>query len=132
MEFGNGEYRLNSAQVDPKNLQWIQDRYTIRIAEAGLYEINLAFFTKAKPSVQIVVNGESVLSAINSPSYVVQHSSGYVMDGNGRLEQGTVTGISLVVLENSLRIFYHFLLNLQSQFIITVSRKASRPTGSSD
>jgi hypothetical protein len=62
-----------------------------------LYEISLAFFTKAKPSIQLVVNGESVLSAINSPSYVVQHSSGFVLDGNGKLEHGTVTGISLVV-----------------------------------
>lgn len=43
------------------------------------------------------MNGESVLSAINSPSYVVQHSSGFVMDGNGKVEPGTITGISLVV-----------------------------------
>jgi hypothetical protein len=69
----------------------------IRIAEAGLYEITFAFFTKSKPSIQLVINGESVLSAIHSPSYVVQHSSGFIMDGNGQMSPGTVTGISLIV-----------------------------------
>ena len=96
-----------------------------------MYEINLAFFTKAKPSIQLVVNGESVLSAINSPSYVIQHSSGYVMDGNGKMEPGTVTGISLVVIDCGLntdhllfiRIFLPSLPNLPSQFTITESRK---------
>jgi hypothetical protein len=63
-----------------------------------LYEISLAFFTKAKPSIQLVVNGESVLSAINSPSYIIQHSSGYTLNGDGRVEHGTVTGISLLVI----------------------------------
>ena len=69
----------------------------LRIADAGLYEITFAFFTKCKPSIQLIVNGESVLSAINSPSYTVHHSSGLIMDGNGKMEEGTVTGISLLV-----------------------------------
>jgi hypothetical protein len=88
---------VNYVYIDPENLLWNQDHFNIRIAEAGLYEITMAFFTKAKPSIQLVVNGESVLSAINSPSYVLQHSSGFTMDGNGKLEHGTVTGISLLV-----------------------------------
>lgn len=83
--------------IDPETFKWEQDQCTIRIHEAGLYEINFAFFTKSKPSIQLVINGESVLSSINSPSYVVHHSSGYVVDGNGRMEPGTVTGLSLTV-----------------------------------
>ena len=85
--------------IDPDNFRWTEDHFNIKIADAGLYEINFAFFTKSKPSIQIVVNGESVLSAINSPSYVVQHSSGFVTDGHGKVEQGTITGISLVVYQ---------------------------------
>ncbi|KAJ3306562.1 hypothetical protein HDV03_004691 [Kappamyces sp. JEL0829] len=104
--------RLRSITLDPDNFKWEQDHFNIRIAEAGLYEISLAFFTKAKPSIQIVVNGESVMSAINSPSYVIQHSSGFVMDGNGKVEPGTVTGISLVDFmalpsKSTLSIHYH-------------------------
>ncbi|KAJ3023448.1 hypothetical protein HKX48_003142, partial [Thoreauomyces humboldtii] len=81
---------------DPENFKWDRDSINIRVAEAGLYEISFAFFTKSKPSIQLVVNGESVLSAINSPSYVVHHSSGFVTDGQGRVEEGTCTGISLL------------------------------------
>jgi hypothetical protein len=40
------------------------------------------------------VNGESVLSAINSPSYVVHHGSGFVVDGAGRMQEGCVSGLS--------------------------------------
>lgn len=77
-----------------------------------MYEINLAFFTQHKPSIQLVVNGESVLSAINSPSYIVHHSSGMTMGGEGKLEWGTVTGISLVDFialpaKSSISIHYH-------------------------
>jgi hypothetical protein len=47
-----------------------------------------------------------VLSAINSPSYVIQHSSGYKIDGNGKMEHGTVTGISLLVCLIHLGFYY--------------------------
>lgn len=76
---------------------WEEDSAVIRIEEGGLYEISFAFFTKTKPSIQIIVNGESVMSAINSPSYVVHHSSGYMLSENGCLEPGTVSGLSLIV-----------------------------------
>ncbi|TPX56339.1 hypothetical protein SpCBS45565_g08432 [Spizellomyces sp. 'palustris'] len=94
------------------NFLWDKDQTSIRIGEPGLYEITFAFFTKAKPSVQLVVNGESVLSAINSPSYVVHHSSGFVVDGDGRIEPGTVTGISLLDFlalppKSTLSVHYH-------------------------
>ena len=99
MEYTDSQYRyiFTFYILDPDNFKWDQDHFNIRIADAGLYEINMAFFTKAKPSIQIVVNGESVMSAINSPSYVIQHASGFVMDGNGKVEPGTISGLSLVV-----------------------------------
>ncbi|KAL2918195.1 hypothetical protein HK105_202122 [Polyrhizophydium stewartii] len=98
--------------ADPDNFKWDQDHINLRVSEAGLYEITLAIFTKSKPSIQLVVNGESVLSAINSPSYIVHHSSGFVVDGDGRVEPGTVTGISLVDFlalpsKTTLSIHYH-------------------------
>ncbi|KAJ3271491.1 hypothetical protein HDV01_006621 [Terramyces sp. JEL0728] len=121
-------WNLETTNTDPDNFKWEQDHYNIRIQDAGLYEINFSFFTKAKPSIQIVVNGESVLSAINSPSYVVQHSSGFVMDGNGKVEQGTVTGISLVDFlalpaKSTISIHYHGIKkNLSSHGFFSLKR----------
>ncbi|KAJ3109635.1 hypothetical protein HDU97_003109 [Phlyctochytrium planicorne] len=89
-------WNFETANTDPDNFKWEQEQPFIRVAEAGLYEITFAFFTKSRPSIQVVVNGESVMSAINSPTYVVHHGSGFVHGGEGKLEQGCVTGISLM------------------------------------
>ncbi|KAJ3293193.1 hypothetical protein HDU76_007076 [Blyttiomyces sp. JEL0837] len=89
-------WNYESCNTDPDNFRWEQDQPFIRIVEGGLYEISFAFFTKCKPSIQLVVNGESVLSAINAPTYVVHHSSGLILSGDGRLESGCVTGLSLL------------------------------------
>jgi hypothetical protein len=36
----------------------------------------MGFYSKKRPTVQIIVNGKSLISAINNSSYVVHHSSG--------------------------------------------------------
>ncbi|KAJ3256699.1 hypothetical protein HK103_005194 [Boothiomyces macroporosus] len=46
-------WNLETTNTDPDNFKWEQDHYNIRIVDAGLYEINFAFFTKAKPSIQV-------------------------------------------------------------------------------
>ncbi|KNC95949.1 uncharacterized protein SPPG_08700 [Spizellomyces punctatus DAOM BR117] len=113
LKFGSAiPWNYETLNTDRDNFLWEKDQTSIRIGEPGLYEITFAFFTKAKPSVQLVVNGESVLSAINSPSYVVHHSSGFVVDGDGRIEPGTVTGISLLDFlalppKSTLSVHYH-------------------------
>ncbi|KAI9357689.1 hypothetical protein DFJ73DRAFT_190310 [Zopfochytrium polystomum] len=90
-------WNLESTNTDPDNFLWEQDQHFIKVVEAGLYEISFAFFTRCKPSVQLVVNGDSVLSALNSPTYVVHHASGFMANGEGKLESGAVTGLSLLV-----------------------------------
>jgi hypothetical protein len=47
----------------------------------GLYEITFGFFSRRKPTVQLLVNSEPVLSAVNNNSYVVHHSSGRLTTG---------------------------------------------------
>ncbi|KAJ3015872.1 UNVERIFIED_CONTAM: hypothetical protein HDU68_012528 [Siphonaria sp. JEL0065] len=90
-------WNLQSTNTDPLNFKWEKDAYNIRVQEAGFYEITFAFFDVSwKPSIQIVVNGESVMSALNSPAYVVHHSSGFVRNGEGEVRPGTVTGLSLI------------------------------------
>jgi hypothetical protein len=49
----------------------------------GLYEITFGFYTALakKPTVQVLVNGETILSAVNSSSYVIHHSAGKFKGG---------------------------------------------------
>jgi len=42
----------------------------------GLYEINFGFYCAKQPTVQVLVNGEPILSAVNTSSYVIHHSAG--------------------------------------------------------
>lgn len=51
---------------------WEKDRCAITTVAPGLYEVSFGFFTRKKPSVQLLVNGEPVLSAVNSASYAVR------------------------------------------------------------
>ncbi|KAJ3216583.1 hypothetical protein HDU67_009278 [Dinochytrium kinnereticum] len=106
-------WNYETVNTDPDNFRWEQDQTCIRVAEAGLYEITFAFFTKSRPSIQLVVNGESVLSAINSPTYVVHHGSGFVSDGDGKIEPGSVTGLSLIDFialpaKSTIALHYHY------------------------
>ncbi|KAJ3087924.1 hypothetical protein HK102_009959 [Quaeritorhiza haematococci] len=98
LKFGSAvPWNYETLNTDPDNFKWDQESTSIKVGEPGLYEITFGFFTKLKPSIQLVVNGESVLSAINSPSYVVHHGSGFVVSGEGRMEPGSVSGLSLLV-----------------------------------
>jgi hypothetical protein len=98
LKFGSAiPWNFETYNTDPDNFKWEEDQAFIKVNEPGLYEITFAFFTKAKPSIQLVVNGESVLSAINSPTYVVHHSSGLIQNADGIIEPGTLTGLSLLV-----------------------------------
>lgn len=40
----------------------------------------MGFYAKKKPSIQIIINGRTAISAVNSSSYVVHHSSGKLKD----------------------------------------------------
>ncbi len=40
----------------------------------------MGFYSKKKPTVQLIVNGQTIISAVNSSSYVIHHSSGKLRD----------------------------------------------------
>lgn len=40
----------------------------------------MGFYSKKKPTIQIIVNGQTIISAVNSSAYVVHHSSGKLKD----------------------------------------------------
>lgn len=55
---------------------------------------------KKKPTIQLIINGNAVLSAINNSSYVIHHSSGRLKENNG----GKVSGVSGITLIDFLAI----------------------------
>ena len=78
------------------NFLWEKDKTFINIKEGGLYEIKMGFFADKKPMFQILINGEVVISAINSNSYVIHQSPGGRMKGTGKTSFGNVTGLTMV------------------------------------
>jgi len=40
----------------------------------------MGFYAKKKPTIQIIINGQTIVSAINNNSYVMHHSSGKLKD----------------------------------------------------
>jgi hypothetical protein len=72
----------------PDNFIWEKDRTKFLIVAPGLYEINFGFFSRKKANVQILVNDEPVLSAVNSQSYIVHHTTASA--------SGCMTGITLI------------------------------------
>ena len=47
---------------------WDKGKVTIQVLQPGLYQIEFGFFAKKKPTVGIVVNGETVIIGGNSLS----------------------------------------------------------------
>ncbi|KAL0234451.1 hypothetical protein PCE1_001487 [Barthelona sp. PCE] len=71
----------------PENFRFTQGKSTIITELPGLYEFTFGFYSERKPTIKILVNGHPILTAVNSGSYVVHHSSGRTVtqphpDGN--------------------------------------------------
>lgn len=85
----------HTASLTYTHMSVVRDQVTIMTVAPGLYEVTFGFFTHRKPTIQLLINGEPVLAAINSSSYVVHHSSGR-MTSIGRHPAGNVTGLTLI------------------------------------
>ena len=88
-------WNVQNINTNPENFLWEKDKCAITTVAPGLYEVTFGFFTRKKPSVQLLVNGEPVLSAVNSASYAVHHSSGRLA-AVGPHPAGNVTGLTLI------------------------------------
>lgn len=84
-------WEIQLINTAPDNYLWEKDKTSVTVVAPGLYEIDMGFYSDKKPTVQLLVNGEPVLSAINSASYVVHHSSGRLKN-IGKHTNGNITG----------------------------------------
>ena len=82
--------------TNPENFVWRRTDARSRPSPPACTGVTFGFFTRKKPSVQLLVNGgEPVLSAVNSASYAVHHSSGRLA-AVGPHPAGNVTGLTLI------------------------------------
>ena len=88
-------WEVQSVNTCPENFLWEEDKTIILTVAPGLYEITFGFYSSKKPTIQVLVNGESILSAVNSSSYVIHHSSGK-LKGMGKHPAGNLTGLTLI------------------------------------
>lgn len=58
----------------------------------GLYEITFGFYSKKKPTIQLLVNGEP---CINSASLVSHHTTGK-LKSTSKHKEGSITGLTLI------------------------------------
>ena len=83
---------LNSA---PDVFSWTKSSVKLKLTLPGLYQVSSSFFSEVKPTIQLLVNGSPVLSAVNSSSYVLHHSSGRLAALDDHPD-GPVTGLTLI------------------------------------
>ncbi len=88
-------WEVQSVNTCPENFIWDEDKTLILTVAPGLYEVTFGFYSAKKPTIQILVNGEAVLSAVNSSSYVIHHSSGK-LKGMGKHSSGNLAGLTLI------------------------------------
>ncbi|OMJ94659.1 hypothetical protein SteCoe_2157 [Stentor coeruleus] len=87
-------WEIQCINTSPDNFIWEIDATNILVVSPGLYEITFGFYCKKKPTVQLLVNGETILSAVNNASYVIHHSSGRLK--NASSSSGTISGLTLI------------------------------------
>jgi hypothetical protein len=59
-------WEVQSVNTCPENYVWESGKSIIIIMAPGLYELMLGFYASKKPTIQLLVNGESVLSSANN------------------------------------------------------------------
>jgi hypothetical protein len=87
-------WEIQCVNTAPDNYIWEPESSSILVVAPGLYEITFGFYSKKKPTVQLLVNGETILSAVNNASYVIHHSSGRLKGANS--PASTIAGLTMI------------------------------------
>lgn len=113
-------WEIQSVNTAPDNFLWEREKVSIVTVAPGLYEIILGFYSRKKPTIQILVNGEPIMSAVNSSSYVIHHSSGKLKPVPSH-PNGNIAGLSLIdfiALPARARVSIGFTGEIQSEGFI--------------
>ena len=82
----------------PENIIWEKDEICITVKKKGIYLISLGFFVEEKPTIQVMINGESVLSQVNSNAFIVRqdNSKDFNLNSLGKMEDKEQNGFNCI------------------------------------
>lgn len=109
------------ANTLPENFLWRQSEPHIVVSQRGYYRVELGFFAKKKPTVQLIVNGQTIVSAVNSDSYVLHHSSGKLKDVSNSEVVG-LTFVDFLLLPEKARIAVAYIGEFPGEGFLSVHR----------
>jgi hypothetical protein len=74
---GNVPWEIQTINTCPENFIWEKDKTTVLALSAGLYQVSFGVFSRKKSSIQLLVNGEVVITEGNLNGKAIgKHSSG--------------------------------------------------------
>jgi len=88
-------WEIQLVNTSPDIFFWEKDKTSIFISTGGLYEITMGIYADKKPTVQILLNGEPLISAVNSSNYLLHHNSSNFNNANNNirnLNSSNITG----------------------------------------
>ena len=84
-----------SINTSPDNYIWEKDKTIITVIKGGIYQVSIGFYANKRPSVQIIINSEMVISANNSNNNNGnKNSNSNTFNGNKKVKK--MTGLSLI------------------------------------
>ena len=95
-------WEVQAVNTAPDNFIWEKDKTFILCSSAGLYKVEIGFFSDKKPAVQILVNGEVVISSITNSNFVTRGKKGV----NGNCSGVTLTDFLLLGDKSRISISY--------------------------
>ena len=79
-------WERESINTSPENFVWDKESTSILVVEKGIYVIGLSFFVSGQPTVQVYINGESVLSMGESSKGIIRFNK----------EQEEISGCTMI------------------------------------
>jgi hypothetical protein len=77
-------WEIQLVNTSPDIFFWEKDKTSIYISTGGIYEITMGIYASKKPTVQILINGEPIISAVNSSSYLLHHNPNNYKNNSNR------------------------------------------------
>lgn len=115
------------------NFKWEKNDYVVTVEASGLYEVSFGLFARKKPTGVFLVNGEPILSLVNSNSYAIHHTSGKLKDvkssladpNSAPLNSATPTGltfIDFIMLGPRSRISVKYVCDVPGEGFLNIKR----------
>lgn len=68
-------WEVQSINTNPGLFLWEQDRIYIGIEDSGIYELTIGVYSEDSPSLQLILNGDPVLTKTGDSQTIIKHSN---------------------------------------------------------